>query len=257
MAKQNITKQKLLESIESFQNYLKNYHNDENLQNELLKHKATLNNRKYQVAVVANMSSGKSTFINALFGADVLPTSTKATTDCATYIHPFAREKYAEVYFDNKNSIRLNEKELGELQEYAKKDEDCKDYKYHNVANIHLYYPFRNFDIKNKIDFEIIFVDTPGPNSNGGDYADKHKTATKAVLQQANLVLFLLDYTQLDASLCEKKDDGGNNQEDKQGLWHTIEDRKSKDGEKFDVFFVVNKMDLAFAENLTEADKKT
>ena len=46
-----------------------------------------LKNKTYNIAIVANMSAGKSTFINALFGEEILPSSTGATTDCATHIY--------------------------------------------------------------------------------------------------------------------------------------------------------------------------
>ena len=46
-----------------------------------------LNEKEYKIAVVANMSAGKSTFINALFGDSILPAYSKATTDCPIYIY--------------------------------------------------------------------------------------------------------------------------------------------------------------------------
>ena len=250
MAKQNLTRQRLLQEIESLQKYLNKYGKDKTSQNTLNKleeNKTILNNRKYRVAVVANMSSGKSTFINALFGANVLPTATEAVTDCATYIYPHTKEKYAEVYFnDSKKPVKLNKDELVELQEYAKKDASCKNPKHHNVEEIHLYYPFYDLDIQNEMDFDIVFIDTPGPNSNSGDYAEKHKDTTREVLRKANLALFLFNYENLDASF----------NQDEQGLWHAIRERKAVD-KNFDVFFIVNRIDDAFNENLKKAEETT
>ena len=40
-----------------------------------------------KIAVVANMSAGKSTFLNALFGDSILPAYSHATTDCPIYIY--------------------------------------------------------------------------------------------------------------------------------------------------------------------------
>ena len=79
----------LQHDIEQLEEYFKEYPDQDSTQ-KLGKIKSELKSQQYKIAVVANMSAGKSTFINALFGADILPTSTKATTDCATYI--FSKE---------------------------------------------------------------------------------------------------------------------------------------------------------------------
>lgn len=55
---------------------------------------------------------------------------------------------------------------------------------------------------------------------------------TTSTLSDADIALFVLDYEQLDASL----------ENDKQGLWHTIQERVAKDKD-FVVFFIINKID--------------
>ena len=49
--------------------------------------KSLKNAQQYKIAVVANMSAGKSTFINALFGDSILPAYSHATTDCPIYVY--------------------------------------------------------------------------------------------------------------------------------------------------------------------------
>ena len=239
------TKQMLQHDIEQLEEYFKEYPDQDSTQ-KLGKIKSELKSQQYKIAVVANMSAGKSTFINALFGADILPTSTKATTDCATYI--FSKEgiqKRAVIYFsDEKETIEIKENLADEIKQYAKKDEDCEDYKYKNVEKIELYYPFKYIKADANDELEIIFIDTPGPNSNGTDYSQKHKDQTRNVLREANLALFLFDYGQAQANLTS----------DEQGLWHTIK-AKCENDKNFKVLFILNKIDEAFDDNFIELKK--
>ncbi len=230
----NIIVDKIDNLIEYFNKY-KNEEKKEKLQN--LKQK--LKNQKFKIAIVANMSAGKSTFINALFGKDVLPSYNEATTDCAVFIYPKPDiEPKAIIYFDdNKNPIEITENLEEEIKKYAKKDEKDEDSKYHNVNMIELYYPFKNIQTSDLQDLEIIFIDTPGPN-NTDEFSQKHKDQSRKVLNEANLALFMFDYTQLDANLSS----------DEQGLWNTIKTRYGKDKD-FDIFFLLNKIDAAFEDN--------
>lgn len=238
-------KQMLQHDIEQLEEYFKEYPDQDSTQ-KLDKIKSELKSQQYKIAVVANMSAGKSTFINALFGVDILPTSTKATTDCATYI--FSKEgiqKRAVIYFsDGKETIEIKENLADEIKQYAKKDEDCEDDKYKNVEKIELYYPFKCIKADANDELEIIFIDTPGPNSNGTDYSQKHKDQTRNVLREANLALFLFDYGQAQANLTS----------DEQGLWHTVK-AKCENDKNFKVLFILNKIDEAFDDNFMELKK--
>lgn len=212
------------------------------LQKKLEEIKQKLDNQEYKIAVVANMSSGKSTFINALFGKEVLPAFNHATTDSATFIYSKPNiEKKAEVFFsDGRNSITVKEDLEKEIKQYAQKDEDCKDDKYKNVDKIDLYYPFKNLQTTSSEDFSITFIDTPGPNSTG-DYGQKHKDQTRSVLNSVDMALFAFDYGQLDANL----------KSDEQGLWNTIKTRYEKDP-NFEVYFLINKIDMAMEDNFKD-----
>ena len=239
------TKQMLQHDIEQLEEYFKEYPDQDSTQ-KLDNIKLELKSQQYKIAVVANMSAGKSTFINALFGADILPTSTKATTDCATYI--FSKEgiqKRAVIYFsDDKETIEIKENLADEIKQYAKKDEDCEDDKYKNVEKIELYYPFKCIKADANDELEIIFMDTPGPNSNGTDYSQKHKDQTRNVLREANLALFLFDYEQVQSDVTS----------DEQWLWRTVKEKCEKD-KNFKVLFILNKIDRAFRDNFEDLKK--
>ncbi len=241
----NLTKSELKNKIENLEKYFSKYKN-ESFTKKLEEIKEKLDNQEYKIAVVANMSSGKSTFINALFGKEVLPAFNHATTDSATYIYSKPNiERKAEIFFsDNKESIEVFENLEAEIKQYAQKDEDCKDDKYKNVEKIDLYYPFEKLQTSSNEDFSITFIDTPGPNSTG-DYGQKHKDQTRSVLNSVDMALFTFDYGQLDANL----------KSDEQGLWNTIKTRYKKD-KNFEVYFLINKIDMAMEDNFKEVKNK-
>lgn len=233
----------LFDKIEALEEYFKEYPNvlRENTLQELkekLKGKQT-----YKIAIVANMSAGKSTLINALFGREILPSFTEATSDCIVEITSMPKiPKKAEVFFENKSLITLEEKDFKELKQYAQKDSKCKEDQHKGVERITLSYPFlhiQNEQESKQENIEILFIDTPGPN-NQGEFANKHKNQTKTALNNVDMALFVFDYGQLDANLKPESDE--------QGLWHTIKERKEKD-ENFEVFFLLNKIDMAFGDN--------
>ena len=225
---------------QNLQSYFHSYPNTEH-EKELASIKQSLVDKTYNIAIVANMSAGKSTFINALFGEHILPAYNEATTDCATYIHSEPNiSKKAIITFEDGKTLELRENTIkDEIKKYSRKDSEV-DSNYHNVKKIDLYYPFKRIqnskDSKQK-DYKIIFIDTPGPN-NTGDFAEKHRSQTRQTLREIDMALFIFDYGQIDANL--------HDEEDKQGLWNTIKERKAKDKEGFEVFFIINKIDMIF-----------
>lgn len=242
----NLSKVTLKVYIDNLLEYYKSYPNNKRVK-DLETIKQHLDNQEYKIAVVANMSSGKSTFINALFGEEVLPAFNHATTDCATFIYSKSNiDKRVVIYFsDKKKPVEIIDNLEDEIKQYAQKDAECENEKHKNVEKIELYYPFKNLQTSSSEDFSITFVDTPGPNSTGEEYKQKHKDQTRSVLNDVDLALFMFDYTQLDANLSS----------DEQGLWNTIKKRHDKDKD-FDVYFLLNKIDCALDDNFKEIDTK-
>jgi GTPase Era involved in 16S rRNA processing len=186
--------------------------------------------QQYKIAVVANMSAGKSTFINALFGDSILPAYSKATTDCPIYIYSDddpSNDKAIIEFTDNKPTIEL-----------TKEDEDTLEEKYKNVKRIDLYWDFKVLQNSEKYDIDFVVIDTPGPN-NTDEHSFKHSSATKDIIQnEVDMVLYLFDYGQIDANL----------QSSENNLWGMIKERKEKNP-NFEVFFIINKIDRAFEDN--------
>lgn len=251
-----VLQQKLDGKIEVLHEYFKEFGNG--VQSDKIQEIKDRKN-EYKIAVVANMSAGKSTFINALLDKKILAVDTRATTDCATFIHLSKNEKRARIVFEDKNRkeviLDLSDNEsIESLQQYSIKDSDAKDDKYKGVEEIHLHYPFmENLDLN----YDVVLIDTPGPNSTNSEesqtYAEKHCSQTAKVLQDANLALFLFDLGQLDANL--------KHEQDPQNLWNTIKERKEKTtNNEFEVFFLLNKIDQQLKteiENLPNEDDLT
>jgi GTPase Era involved in 16S rRNA processing len=218
-----------------------------NLLNPLLQNGSVSNiktqlNKKYKIAVVANMSAGKSTFINAMFADDILPAYSEATTDCPIYIYSDDNpdnDKAVIDFLDEKKTIELNkEKVKKELKFYAKKDSNNLDNKYKSVKKIHLHWDFHSLQNNENNHLKFIVIDTPGPN-NTDEFQDKHRNITKnIILKEADMVLYLFDYGQIDSNLELSK---GN-------IWDLIKQRKEKD-KNFEAFFIINKIDMAFEDN--------
>lgn len=244
----NLTIQKLNDKIEGLKKYFKEFNFGEYSKQDEVKKLNELQNKlydkKYKIGIVANMSAGKSTFINALFGTDILPTFNQATTDCATYVYSTG-EKKSIIYKDNEK-IELEENELEEIKKYALKDssEELKgseNDKYKNVTKIDLYYPFKYIQNSKQDDLNVIFIDTPGPNNTGIE-KEKHEWITYSVINDVDMLFVIFDFGQLDANLTE-------------GLWNSIKERIEKSGE-FKVYFLINKIDMALTDNFPKGENE-
>lgn len=246
---QKITRNALNRRIENFKEYAQQYSKDKLDKIEDLK--KNLDRAQYKIAVVANMSAGKTALINALFGKDVLPSYNEATSDCAIYIHSRCpnEEKQAKIYFslESKDPVvfeGINKDSISDLKQYAQKDSEEMDKRYRDVEKIELYHPFYNIKAdRESVAYDVVFVDTPGPN-NTGEYSEKHKDQTREALRDSDMVLFVFDYTQLDANLAT----------DEQRLWKPILERLKKKKEDFCVYFVLNKIDFAIKDNFKDID---
>ena len=248
MQNQELTIQKLNDKIEGLKKYFKEFNFGESRKQDEVKKLNELQNKlyneEYKIGIVANMSAGKSTFINALFGTDILPTFNQATTDCATYVYSTG-EKKSIIYKDNEK-IELEEKELEEIKKYALKDssEELKgseNDKYKNVTKIDLYYPFKYIQNSKQDDLNVIFIDTPGPNNTGIE-KEKHEWITYSVINDVDMLFVIFDFGQLDANLTE-------------GLWNSIKERIEKSRE-FKVYFLINKIDMALTDNFPKGENE-
>ncbi len=187
----------------------------------LLKAFENVNNSVFPIHVIATMSSGKSTLINALLQKKLMPAKNEACTATITKILDNGDDKFSAIAYDE-NGEPL--KEIEELT-YETMEELNQD---KNVSDILVKGNIPFLDSEN---MALMLVDTPGPNSAQNQ---EHRNATYRAINNDsnNLVLYVLNATALgtvdDASL----------------LKYVAEQMKKGGKQVRDRFlFVINKMD--------------
>lgn len=182
---------------------------------------ANINDSVFPINVIATMSSGKSTLINALLGKRLMPSKNEACTATITEILDNDKEAFAAVVY-NQDDVVLQE--VPELT-YDVMTELNENEEVHRIAangNI----PF--LDAKSTA---LMLVDTPGPN-NSQNQAHKNTTYRAINNDSNNLILYVLNGTQLSTN-------------DDASLLSYVAEQMQKGGKQVrDRFlFVINKMD--------------
>lgn len=140
----------------------------------------------FEVNVVATMSAGKSTLINALLRQKLMPAKQEACTATITEIKDNDADHFmAKVYDKDGKLIQTNPELNYEVMEQLNSNP--------NVSRIHVEgnIPFVTAD-----DVSLVLVDTPGPNNSRDP---EHKAATYRMLSESSktLVLYIMNATQL------------------------------------------------------------
>ena len=142
---------------------------------------------EFEVAVIATMSSGKSTLLNALLGRELMPSKNEACT--AT----IARIKDVDgVYGFNAKCLDENENIVVEEVKNVSADTMSSFNENERVSYI---------DVEGDIPFveshniQLVLLDTPGPNNSRDP---RHKEKTFSVIKDSNpMILYILNATQL------------------------------------------------------------
>lgn len=181
--------------------------------------------------IIAPMSSGKSTLINALIGKKLLQTSNFACTSKETRILINKRLKSSCIYFEQKNGtdkVIRGIRDDDVIESITKNiNKQCK--------KVLLETNSRNTIVASK---PVMFIDTPGGNYSGND---EHEVETRKVLEYFNngTIIYVLNATQIGT-----EDD-----------YKILSEVKSfVTGKKVQVIFVLNKIDALDSdrENLNE-----
>lgn len=115
-----------------------------------------IRSRLYRVAVIGEFKRGKSSLVNAIIGAEVLPTDILPMTAAVTRITYGAERRILVRFKDGKEA----EKSVEELKDYATKFDEEKEKTAATVREIVVSYP--SVFCQNHIDI----IDTPGLNDN-------------------------------------------------------------------------------------------
>lgn len=160
----------LLKQLPEFEPQLKHLH-------------ARLEDDEFRIAVVGEFSSGKSTFINALLGQDILQHATNETTAALTRIVNVAPEDLRAwtglVRLRSGSSVELSS--LYGLKEYTTTASEH----FHvaeDVELVEICLPFMDSGQN------IVLVDTPGLNG----VADGHREQTVTIVQRAHACIYML-----------------------------------------------------------------
>ena len=149
---------------------------------ELLSVINRLNDDSFRIAVVGEFSSGKSTFVNALIGRDLLKHGAKETTATITEIQNIKADENNEsfdVFYADGN--QEHDIPLDALEGYTTTSSNT-----HNVAQEISKVVIRSHVVDTS--YPISFIDTPGLNG----VADGHRELTIAQIRNAHACLYLL-----------------------------------------------------------------
>lgn len=180
-------------------------------------------NKKLEIGIVAAMSSGKSTLINALLGKKIMPVANKATTSTIVKIVHCRRENYHAIAYDENHNVIA---EYDDVSYQQMKDLNAND----KVMEILIE---GQIPCVASVGMDLVLVDTPGPNNSRNI---RHKIITKNLLKDTNknpsLVLFVQNATNLNTT-------------DESGIFDFVS-RSMSEGKKHSrdrYIFAVNKMD--------------
>lgn len=210
----------------------------QSVENDITTALTALKQQKYQVAVIAAMKAGKSTFLNSIIGVDVLASETAACTICRTdVLHIPADQvpRLLEYREGERKPVVIAEGDEGEIQQkfLVRTREIRETGNPENTIRFEIEHPIEAISgISSLAGFTL--VDTPGPNeweSAQFNTVALKQTALEA-LRTCNAILFVLNYASYkDNAVAELFKD-------------VVENRKEiLESEKGKIYFILNKVD--------------
>ncbi|MGP1579939.1 MAG: dynamin family protein [Wolinella sp.] len=175
-----------------------------------------------EIGIVATMSSGKSTLLNAILHQDLLPARNEATTAIVAKIYNDNSKKEFRVSASDRDGNAIYD-DIVATPEILEKLNGNKD-----VANLRL---FGNIPNIKGYGLRVVLSDTPGPNNS---VDESHKIHTYNLIGEAYkpMILYIFNATQLEVN------------DDKALLEDIAKEIKSSGIQSKDRFiFVVNKID--------------
>ena len=180
-----------------------------------------LQNATFPVNVVATMSSGKSTLINAFLGAKLMPAKNEACTAVITEIRDNDAAAFSASVYDQENQL-MEEIPVLDYKTMDRLNSDENVFRISVQGNI----PF--LDAKS---MALVLVDTPGSN-NSQNQAHRQTTYRAISGDMNNMILYVLNGTQL-----------GTNDDDALLNYVAEQMRKGSKQVRDRFLFVLNKMD--------------
>ena len=211
----------------------------EQIEQNLAKALDVLDRQTYEVAVIAAMKAGKSTFLNAVIGAEVLASESESCTVCRTeirHLNPGATPYLLEYKTTQAEPILIAEGSSQIIgQEFLKRTHEIRQTNtVEETDYFELYHPIVAIQ-DHRVLSGFTLIDTPGPN----EWETKEfnavslKQTALQVMRSCQVILFILDYTSFRDST---------NQDLLRELLEQREHFLEKDQDK--LYFLLNKVDL-------------
>lgn len=186
--------------------------------------------KDFEVCVVATMSAGKSTLINAMLGTKLMPSKQEACTAIITRIKDISENDVswqAEVYNKEQRRVEIHENLVYSTMERLNANEHISEIKV--AGNI----PFVSSE-----DVSLVLIDTPGPNNSRDP---NHKKVQSEFLGKSSksLVLYIMtgefgtdDDNTLLKGVADSMAVGGKQSKDRFiFVVNKLDDRKKEDGD--------------------------
>ena len=153
-----------------------------------------LRSNKVEVPVIATMSSGKSTLLNAIIGQDLLfeDTGAATATTCNIKINNELKEFVAHAI----DGEKIIDKSSSNIRVFLEKWNSSANTKKFSQLKLNLEGPVKGLNSSN---LQLNFIDTPGPNSAQNEH---HKETTFNYLKDNTklpIVLYVLDPEKMDS----------------------------------------------------------
>lgn len=169
-------------------------------------------NSQFEINVVATMSSGKSTLINALLGQQLMPAANEATTATIVKIVDTNQKNFSAVAYD-KSGNTVAKIDNVTLADMKKLNDDEK------VSEVTL---FGHIPFVESTGMKLVLVDTPGPN-NSRDKRHEEMTYKMIANSDKSLVLYVMNGQQLGINdekifldyICQNMKEGGKQSRDR------------------------------------------
>lgn len=209
------------EAIQAIFDEIQNGPFDELRQPDVIKAFNMAKSSDFEVNVVATMSAGKSTLINALLRQKLMPAKQEACTATITEIKDNDAEHFIAKVYDKDGQLIQTHPELT----YAVMEQ------LNSNANVSRIRAEGNIPFVTSDEVSLVLVDTPGPNNSRDP---EHKAATYRMLSESSktVVLYIMNATQLAVN------------DDYNLLRHVADSMRVGGKQSRDRFiFVVNKLD--------------
>ena len=143
-------------------------------------------NSEYEMAVVATMSSGKSTLINSMLGREILPAKNEPTTARTASIHNIRDALgFTAMAYDSKGNV-IEKVDPLTFEQMDRLNND------RNILAVHIFGAIPGIESK---EISLVLTDTPGPNSS---QCPEHQERTYKLLNAdwKPMILYVINATQ-------------------------------------------------------------